>query len=464
MVGESADQVVRALADAERRRQQSEQDADDCRTKATQAGERRAKADGRVELLERRHAERRDERAGAVDALRRLAGTGLVEAALSSTGDLPEDRVVVPDPSTQWAADPGVRLARDLRRVFPDVDAGDQAWDRAGSAITTSLNDLERTLAAQGARTWSELREGALIVGVHFSGQDFAVHRLGGVLDDRLEDRRRLLDAREQQILEDHLVTEIAAQLAQLIGDAERQVNRMNQELTDRPTSTGMVVRLRWRPDPVEGPVGLKEALGRLLRQSSGAWSDDDRRALGAFLQAEIQRRRSENEAGTWTEHLTQAFDYRQWHHFQVERRQGDGTWRSAGSPASGGERALTVTLPLFAAAAAHYSSAWDHAPRLVLLDEAFAGVDDDARRQCLGLLATFDLDYVLTSEREWGCYPEVPGLSICHLVRRDDVDAVYVSRWEWDGITSQPHDRPADSAREQAPATVGGGLFDEDP
>jgi hypothetical protein len=39
-----------------------------------------------------------------------------------------------------------------------------------------------------------------------------------------------------------------------------------------------------------------------------------------------------------------------------------------------------------------------------------------------------------MTSEREWGCYPELPGLSICQLVRREGVDAVFVSRWTWDG------------------------------
>ena len=95
----------------------------------------------------------------------------------------------------------------------------------------------------------------------------------------------------------------------------------------------------------------------------------------------------------------------------------------------------LAATIPLFAAASAHYASAGSpHAPRLVLLDEAFAGVDDDSRAKCLGLLAAFDLDYVLTSEREWGCYPTVPGLAIAQLSRRDGIDAVLVTRWEWDG------------------------------
>jgi hypothetical protein len=56
------------------------------------------------------------------------------------------------------------------------------------------------------------------------------------------------------------------------------------------------------------------------------------------------------------------------------------------------------------------------------------------ARAKCLGLLTTFDLDVVMTSEREWGFYATVPGLAAHHLVRRDGVDAVHVTTWEWDG------------------------------
>ena len=95
----------------------------------------------------------------------------------------------------------------------------------------------------------------------------------------------------------------------------------------------------------------------------------------------------------------------------------------------------LAASVPLFAAASSYYNSAGNpHAPRLVMLDEAFAGVDDDARAKCLGLLAAFDLDVVMTSEREWGCYREVPGLAIAQLARIDGIAAVLVSHWEWDG------------------------------
>jgi hypothetical protein len=39
-----------------------------------------------------------------------------------------------------------------------------------------------------------------------------------------------------------------------------------------------------------------------------------------------------------------------------------------------------------------------------------------------------------MTSEREWACYAELPGVSICQLQRREGIDAVHVSRWHWDG------------------------------
>jgi uncharacterized protein YPO0396 len=155
---------------------------------------------------------------------------------------------------------------------------------------------------------------------------------------------------------------------------------------------------------------------------------------VGAFLQQRIATEHADNPAAGWAEALTSALDYRGWHEFAIQRYQ-EGQWRPATGPASGGERALVVSVPLFAAASSHYKSAGNpHAPRLIALDEAFAGVDDDSRAKCLGLLATFDMDVVMTSEREWGCYPQVPGLGICQLARQDGVDAVLVTPWRWDG------------------------------
>src|SRR3970282_194246 len=158
---------------------------------------------------------------------------------------------------------------------------------------------------------------------------------------------------------------------------------------------------------------------------------------------------------------LARALDYRRWRGFRVQRLQDD-QWRPLAGPASSGERALGLTGPLCAACSSHYKSADRHAPRLFLLDEAFAGIDDEARASCMGLIREFDLDFVMTSEREWGCYQELPGLSICQLVRREGTDAVLVSRWTWNGRERRPSNETIWRFPERAAATTAAEAADE--
>jgi len=381
-------------------------------------------AQGRERELVAKLDEDTGRRARAAAAFQRFAATGLLAAA--------QPELDHPDPSASWAPDPTVRLARRVEQALAEVDAHDAAWERVQRELTHGFKELADAVSRYGHEATADLAEDRYVVAIVFQGQRRTPHELVGLLGEEIDHRERVLSAKERELLEEHLVNEVASHLQELIADAEDQVRQMNDELEERPTSTGMRLRFRWEPLP-DGPPGLAEARRRLLRQASDAWSVEDRAAVSAFLQERIAAERARDDSGTWLEHLTAALDYRAWHRFTIERWQ-DGRWRSAAGPASSGERVLTVTLPLFAAASAHYRSAQSVAPRLVLLDEAFAGVDDDARAKCMGLLATFDLDFVMTSEREWGCYPTVPGLSIHQLSRREGIDAVHITRWEWDG------------------------------
>src|SRR5262249_61682002 len=78
----------------------------------------------------------------------------------------------------------------------------------------------------------------------------------------------------------------------------------------------------------------------------------------------------------------------------------------------------------------------------------------DDAGAKCRGVLATLDMDGVMASEREWGCYPQVPGLGICQPARHDGIDAVLVTPWRWDGRER----RRAEQGRGQGKGEWGGG------
>jgi hypothetical protein len=74
-------------------------------------------------------------------------------------------------------------------------------------------------------------------------------------------------------------------------------------------------------------------------------------------------------------------------------------------------------------------------APRVILLDEVFVGVDTNNRGQGFALLSAPDLDLVLTSGHEWCTYPELTGVAIHQLITGNDGDdAVTTARFVRNG------------------------------
>ncbi|MFI8389845.1 TIGR02680 family protein [Streptomyces sp. NPDC085540] len=400
----------------------------------TEADRRASRAEGTIAQLEKDVTEAAAVRSEAIAALQRFTATGLIGVALP-------DLAVPAADDGPWAPTPAIALARALESELSTTDDSDGAWERVQRRLSEEFKTLQDALSRHGNTASARMVEDGMIVDIVYQGRERAVPDLAEALAVEVGELTRILSAHEREILETHLITEVAGTLQELIAAAERQVLAMNTELEDRPTSTGMTLRLVWRPSR-KAPVGLAQARGRLL-QTADAWTAEDRAAVGEFLQTQIARQQTEDAAGSWLEHLTAALDYRSWHEFAVERQQ-HGRWVPATGPASGGERVLAVSVPLFAAASSHYASAGSpYAPRLVTLDEAFAGVDDDSRAKCLGLLHAFDLDVVMTSEREWACYPQVPGIAIAQLARVDEVAAVLVTRWEWDGTARTRREDP---------------------
>jgi uncharacterized protein (TIGR02680 family) len=396
----------------------------DARQREQGALEARGKADGIQGELRTQVEDAARLRDDAVREFQAFAATGLLRVSVTS--------LEIPDVKQPWAATPTVILARAVNAELESVDDGDGPWDRIQKRVTEEHKLLADAMSRHGHSAGLTLSEGVIVIDVIFQGRSHDLPGLAEALAAEVEQRTTLLSAREREILENHLLNEVAGTLHELISAAEAEVRQMNEELESRPTSTGMKLRLIWQ-QARNAPEGL-DRVRLKLRQTIDAWSAADRALVGGFLQQRIAAEHADNPATGWAEALTSALDYRGWHEFVIQRYQ-DGQWRPATGPASGGERALVVSVPLFAAASSHYKSAGNpYAPRLIALDEAFAGVDDDSRAKCLGLLATFDMDVVMTSEREWGCYPQVPGLGICQLARQDGIDAVLVTPWRWDG------------------------------
>ncbi len=211
----------------------------------------------------------------------------------------------------------------------------------------------------------------------------------------------------------------------------------MNARLERVRTASRVAVRLVWQVDQ-DLPAGTKDARQLLLKDP--VWlSETDRESLHRFFRERIEAARADNTSSNWREQLAQVFDYTAWHRFVVKLDRADGKgWqpltKKLHGALSGGEKAIALHLPLFAAVAAHYQAV-PSAPRLILLDEVFVGVDSSNRGQVFELLASLDLDLVLTSDHEWCAYRELPGIAIHQLVTDDDDDAVTTARFVWTGM-----------------------------
>jgi uncharacterized protein (TIGR02680 family) len=443
-VGTKVEELHRQLAEAGAAVLASDEALKLARRTLAAAGEARAIAGEQATTANAAFQHRSDARSEAVARFQRFAATGLLSAALPQTE--------LPDPDSPWTIDPALTLARRTEQALSELKDDDDAWTRVQRQIGEDLTELQRALSALGHQAQAEQSDWGLVAHIIYQNRPERPDRLAARLAQEIAQRGELLTAKERAVLENHLQAEIAAEVQRLLQAADTQRDAINRELYARPTSTGVRYRLLWQPLAEEegAPVGLEAARKRLLNTNADLWSAEDRAVVGAMLQQRIAAERELADAGagrdgggSLIEQLARALDYRRWHRFRVERWQ-DGHWRKLSGPASSGERALGLTVPLFAAVASFYSQGSSSlAPRLMLLDEAFAGIDDTARAHCMGLIREFDLDFVITSEREWACYAELPGVAICQLQRREGIDAVFVSRWSWDGRAKIRQDDP---------------------
>lgn len=424
--GAAAKDVVARLEEVKKQLAGIRAHKDGAVERKTQAAAESARLDERIGDLRSQREEHERVRDDAVETYRRFVATGLMGIAVAGRHSLDVQ---------DWSTTRLIELARQSEQDLLEMVADDASWERRQKELFDQFKQLEDTLLPHDHRPEMRPEADVFVVRAVFQGRSCSIDQLHSALQDEVAQRQTLLDAREREILENHLIGEVAQHLHDRLRQAEQHVRDMNAELARVPTSSGMVLRFRWEPRD-DGPAGLPDARRRLLG-AVGTWSPQEREAVGRFLQERIKAERVANDTGSWQEQLTTALDYRAWHDFVIERNI-DGNWRRltrrTHGTASGGEKAIALMIPMFAAAASHYRSAAPTAPRLILLDEAFVGVDTEMRAKCMALLRAFDLDFIMTSDREWCCYATMPGVAICQLSARPGVDGVYVSRWVWNG------------------------------
>ncbi|HEV7978088.1 TIGR02680 family protein [Amycolatopsis sp.] len=269
------------------------------------------------------------------------------------------------------------------------------------------------------------------------NGMRVGASELLDLLRAEAERSRGEISGAERDLFDQTLTGNTRRHLASRIRQAGGLVDTMNERLAQVRTASNVAVRLVWQVRD-DLPTGTKAARELLLKDPVRL-SDTDRESLHLFFRDRIEEAKADDTATSWEQQLAQVFDYTSWHQFvvKIDRANGAG-WqlltKKLHGALSGGEKAIALHLPLFAAVAAHYQAV-AKAPRIILLDEVFVGVDTANRGQIFGLLASLDLDLLLTSDHEWCDYQELPGIAIHKLITGGDGDdAVTTVRFVWDG------------------------------
>ncbi|MFC9895682.1 SbcC/MukB-like Walker B domain-containing protein [Nocardia sp. NPDC127579] len=361
-------------------------------------------------------------------------------------------------------------LFDNLTAATASVRAGEAARKSTRSAVTAALQEFDAALAGCGRdyRLQWDAADGLTVVQVADDQGMSALADFAVRIDQARHDQELLLTDAERRILEDALLTGLAQQIHERTTDARELIARMGAEMKQRRMSSGNTIGVHWVL--ADSLSDAARGMCKLLDRDASALAPEDLAAIRAHFAAEIRAARAAHPERSYPEILAATLDYRTWRVFSFTLISGDGTEDkltvARHSALSGGEQSVSLHLPLFAAAHVMLDSADPQAPRLLALDEAFAGVDDNGRSELLGLSVQFDLDLFMTGYDLWITYPHVPGCAHYDLAHSTAENSVSATLLVWDsGDLLAEHDGTdlttalGSPNRRRTPTTIEGGL-----
>lgn len=251
-----------------------------------------------------------------------------------------------------------------------------------------------------------------------------------------------LLTEKDRELYEEIILSSVGRSIRLRIHRAQDWVGQMNDLMQQRDTSSGLQLCLQWtaKTGETESESGM-EALVELLLKDSHRLDDAEVEQVTAHFRNRIflAKQNADEEQGTFQDYIYHLLDYRTWFEFKLLYRKREGHAYKELQDAkfnvlSGGEKAMSMYIPLLAATYSRYSDASGEAPKIISLDEAFAGVDDANIRDMFLLLTDMGFDYMMTSQVLWGCYDSVPRLAIYEIHRPKDSNIITLFHYRWDG------------------------------
>ncbi|MEV6985584.1 TIGR02680 family protein [Sphaerisporangium sp. NPDC051017] len=341
--------------------------------------------------------------------------------------------------SGEWELPPEVTAVHEaILTVTRDLTPTEISLKQSTTRLTKALDDLQAQLTAAGQdyRPEWDGADGVIVVRVADEDGPLPVGAFAAKMTSSRKDQQQLLSESEQRILEDALLTRLAQQIHDRTVDARDLIRRMNSEMRSRRMSSGTTVGVSWQlADNLEDE---QRAVCGLLDADAARLGPDELSRMRGHFATQIKNARARERELPYRELLTKVLDYRRWRQFTFQLVRPGGAeerlTRAKHSRLSGGEQSVSLHLPLFAAAHAMLNSARPDAPRLLALDEAFAGVDDTGRSELMSLAAQFDLDLFMTGYDLWATHAAVPAAAHYDLAHSPVEHTVSALLLVWDG------------------------------
>ncbi len=264
------------------------------------------------------------------------------------------------------------------------------------------------------------------------------------LIREKIEETELLIRQKDRELFENILSDTLSRKLNARIAESRRWIQDMSALMRKLDTSMSLSFSLEWRAKNAEGEGELNTAeLEKLLNRDKELLTAEDIEKISVHFRNKIymakQTAEENGDLVSYVDLVREALDYRKWFEFRMYYYRSGENRRELTNAAfnrfSGGEKAMAMYVPLFAAVNARYKQAErDDLPRMIALDEAFAGVDDKNISSMFELVRKFDFDYIMNSQVLWGCYPSIPALRIAELLRPANSQVVTVIYYLWNG------------------------------
>lgn len=341
-------------------------------------------------------------------------------------------------------------LAQKAYSLVPAADRG-RTPEQVGEALRTNFQQHNNTLLQYhpklemvfDAPEYQGMLRQRYCITLQKDGRTLTLYEFIQTLQTDISLTESVLEENDRKLFEDILMETISHKLRRRIEESQKWCEAMTALMGTLNTSMGLRFSLNWKPRKAENEGELDTVqLVTLLNKDRMLLTKQDSTLVSRHFRAKVKKARQEaadqGQIANYADMIRTVLDYRTWYEFRLFYRR-DGELKKeltnrVFNSFSGGEKAMAMYVPLFAAVSAQYQKAGASCPKLLALDEAFAGVDDQNISAMFELVRILDFDYIMNSQALWGCYPCVKNLNIVELHRPRNARFVTILRYFWNG------------------------------